>query len=110
MRPLMLWAVLATFATAAPRFDITLAASARSEPVDGRLILVLSRQTSGEPRFQVSWDATTAQIFGIDVDGWKPGVVAHIDGSAAGHPLRTLGDLQPGTYTVQAVLNVYETF
>jgi hypothetical protein len=33
-----------------------------------------------------------------------------VDASAAGYPIRRLSDVPPGEYTVQAVLNLYETF
>ena len=108
---LFAWLTLLTsIAWAAPRFEITFSASARSTPVDGRLILVVSKNPSSEPRFQIGMSPDTQQIFGIDVDGWKPGTPATIDASAIGHPLRSLRELAPGAYRVQAVLNVYETF
>jgi len=46
----------------------------------------------------------------MDVDGWNPGDTVEMPGGTSGSPLRTLADLSPGTYNVQAVLNVYETF
>jgi len=42
-----------TAAPASLRFDVRLLASARTEPVDGRLIVVVSKKLEGEPRFQV---------------------------------------------------------
>lgn len=94
----------------APRFEITYAAEAHPGPVDGRLVLVIAADGDEEPRLQVGWLLETAQIFGVDVEGWPPGRVKVIDGSAPGHPLETLGELEAGTYHVQALLNVYETF
>ncbi len=108
MRAVFLWAILSVAAAAIPRFDITYASKAG--PLDGRLILVISKNLDGEPRYQVSWGIRTQQIFGIDVDGWKPGDAAHIGDGALGHPLHSVGELKPGKYNVQAVLNVYETF
>jgi hypothetical protein len=110
MRFVAVLACLATCAFAAPRFDVQFAPEAKAEAVDGRLIVVVSKKTDGEPRLQVSWGIDTQQVFGVDVDGWKPGDVARVDAAAAGHPLASLRDLPPGTYTVQAVLNIYETF
>lgn len=49
-------------------------------------------------------------VFGVDVDGLKPGQAALVDEHAAGYPVRTLADLKPGEYIVQAVLHRYETF
>jgi hypothetical protein len=49
-------------------------------------------------------------VFGVTVDGWKPGSALTIGDNAAGYPRASLKDVPPGEYTVQAVLNVYETF
>jgi len=80
--------------------------------VDGRVILLIaSADDESEPRFQLrSEPARSAQGFGVDVEGWEPGEAAVIDGSTFGHPIERLADLPAGEYTVQAVLNVYETF
>src|SRR5712692_10518743 len=87
--------------SAAPRFEVTFAASTRSAPVDGRLIVVISKNPALEPRFQIGMSPDTQQIFAIDIDDWKPGTIATIDASAMGHPLRSLRDLPPGGYRVQ---------
>lgn len=95
---------------AAPRIQVRLAPEAGAAARDGRLILVVSKQMQGEPRFQVGWGLNTQQIFGKDVDGWQPGSSVEMGPDTPGAPLHTLADLPPGTYNVQAVLNVYETF
>ena len=46
----------------------------------------------------------------MDVEGWAPGAPAVLDASASGYPLHSLADVTPGTYYVQAVLNVYTRF
>jgi hypothetical protein len=107
MRTSLLLAVLAGLLHAAPRIQVKLSGSA---PRDGRLIVVASKDMAGEPRFQVTWGLDTQQIFGKDVDGWKPGDSVEMGADTPGAPLHTLGDLPPGTYNLQAVLNVYETF
>ena len=109
MRCAVLCALMAAIVHAAPQFQIRFSEQARSTPVDGRLILVVSKETKGEPRFQVTWGLETQQIFGVDVDDLKPGQSRTIDASAAGHPLKSLTDLPAGDYNIQAVLNVYET-
>ena len=101
--------LLASVGVAAPRFDVSFSSRTRSTAVDGRVILIVSRELKGEPRFQVTWGTDTQQIFGLDVDGWRPGDTVRIDSAAAGHPLRSIRELPAGTYNVQAVLNVYET-
>src|SRR4051794_17262049 len=110
MRVPMLGLVVAFSLAAAPGFQIRLGSGTRTAPVDGRLIVVVSKRLEGEPRFQVAWGLETQQIFGMDVDGWNPGDTVAMRGSTPGAPLRTLADLPPGTYNIQAVLNVYETF
>ncbi len=53
---------------------------------------------------------TTQIVFGTDVDGWKPGSHTVVGEAATGYPIRKLSQLKPGEYTVQALLNRYETF
>jgi hypothetical protein len=71
---------------------------------------MISADTAGEPRTQVSGSVATAQVFGVDVDGWKPGETRYVDASAFGYPLRSLNQLKAGRYRVQAMINRYETF
>lgn len=59
---------------------------------------------------QINDSAKTQQVFGIDVDGLKPGQRAVIDGGAFGYPVRSLNYIPPGKYFVQALLHKYETF
>src|SRR5688500_16247285 len=99
--------------TAAPVFHISFPAARSSQPLDGRLLLILSADSTSEPRFQVSDAASTAQIFGVNVDGWKPATLAAIDSRVFGYPLPSLeviSQLKPGRYRIQALLNRYETF
>ena len=49
-------------------------------------------------------------MFGIDVEGLKPGQAATVNATAFGYPKRSLRDLPTGDYYVQAVLHIYETF
>ena len=101
--------LFATLASAAPHFDVTFTSAARAAPADGRLLLVIAARPVPEPRFQVGWDVGTAQVFGLDVEDWKPGDTIRIDERVTGYPLANLRDLRPGRYFVQAVLHVYET-
>jgi len=102
--------IVASSLAAAPGFEIRLGRGLRTTPVGGRLILVVSKNMQDEPRFQVTWSLGTQQIFGMDVDGWEAGETREMSSSTRGWPLRTLADLQPGKYNVQAVFNVYENF
>jgi hypothetical protein len=63
-----------------------------------------------EPRFQVSDGPNTQQIFGINVDGLKPGEGAIVDQKVLGFPRKTLLEIPRGEYWVQALLHKYETF
>jgi hypothetical protein len=93
------------------RFEISFPESESAKPLDGHILLGISADKSSEPRFLLKEaEATSAQFFGLDVDGWKPGVPATMDSTALGYPLVSLGQLPAGDYYVQAVLNVYETF
>jgi hypothetical protein len=77
---------------------------------DGRLLLLLSNNDKSEPRNQISDGPGTQLIFGVDVEGMKPGDEIIIDEKAFGFPVRTLSDVPKGEYFVQALINRYETF
>lgn len=94
----------------AQSFEVLLPKSMSEKPLDGRLLLMLSTSTSGEPRFQISDDEKTQQVFGVDVDQWQPGTKKKIDVKAFGYPVETLKKIQNGTYRVQVLLHIYETF
>lgn len=92
------------------RVAITFAADQSREPLDGRLLLMISNDDSNEPRFQIVDGPKSQVAFGLDVDGWKPGADAIVDRRVLGYPIDSLADIPPGTYTVQALLHKYETF
>jgi hypothetical protein len=94
----------------AQQLRVTLPTSRASAPLDGRVLFFISADTTGEPRFQVGDGVGTAQVFGVDVDGLRPGSSATLDASAFGYPLSSLRELPPGRYRVQALINRYETF
>jgi len=80
-------------------------------PLDGRMLLMISDDASREPRFQISSRNSDAQlIFGLDVDGLNPGDAAVFDASVFGFPLKSMAEIPPGEYVVQALLHKYETF
>ena len=61
--------MLAAAPAAAVEFAVSFDSAVRAEPVDGRLLLILSTDDESEPRFQLSWDMTrTMQLFGVDVE------------------------------------------
>ena len=93
-----------------PRFSVTFPAARSSAPIDGRVLVYLSADTTKEPRFGASDAVTTAQVTGVDVDGWRPGAPVTVDATAFGYPVESLRDLSPGRYRVQAMVNRYQTF
>jgi hypothetical protein len=96
---------------AGPRFVVSYPARHGAGPFDGRVLLLVSADDSKEPRFLISdTSLQSQQVFGVDVNGWKPGQEAVVDGSVLGYPAESLRDLKAGTYSVQALLHKYETF
>jgi hypothetical protein len=92
------------------RFSVSFAGEQSAEPLDGRILLLLSTDGSAEPRTQISDSPRTQMIFGLDLDGLKPGQSVIVDDAAYGYPVRYLHDVTPGEYFVQVVLHRYETF
>ncbi|MHC5065749.1 MAG: hypothetical protein ACYTG5_17435, partial [Planctomycetota bacterium] len=92
------------------RFTISFPADRSAEALDGRLLLMLSKDGTAEPRFQINDGAKGQQIFGIDVDGLAPGESAIIDEQVFGYPRASLSEVATGDYWVQAILHRYETF
>jgi len=97
-------------ALVAQSISVTFPREVSAQPLDGRLLLCLSTDPSDEPRNQIDDTPRTQLVFGLTVDGWQPGKPAIVDASASGYPIRSLKDVPPGEYYVQAVLNKYETF
>ena len=91
-------------------FSVSFTRAQSEQPIDGRLLLLLSTDPSGEPRMQINDSPQTQMIFGMDVDAMRPSQPVAIDDSAFGYPVRYLHDVPPGEYTVQVVLHRYETF
>jgi len=91
-------------AAQAPRFEVVVSSEVRSEPVTGRLILVVAKTREPEPRYQVS--PSGAAMFAVDLDQVAAGRISTIDTTSLGYP-GGLADLPEGKYWVQAVVNVY---
>lgn len=92
------------------RFEVYVSPSVEAEPLDGRMLLLLSQRGDSEPRFHVVSRRAPEPLFGVDVEGLAPGEAAVVDGSTLGYPIERLGEVPPGEYYVQAVLNRYTTF
>lgn len=93
-----------------PRFAITIPAGDSGHALDGRMLVMLSTDSTKEPRFQIVDGDDTQQVFGVDVDSVRAGSTVIVGDSARGYPLRRLADVPAGDYWVQALLHRYETF
>jgi hypothetical protein len=97
-----------------PRSRLDLAVMVSSnverEPVDGRLLFLISTSDGTEPRFQVRAGADAIQVFGRDVEGLPPEETVVLDEETFGYPYPSLAELPPGDYVVQVVLHRYESF
>lgn len=101
--------------SAAPAITVTVPTASFPQGMStltGHLIVVFSKRSKGEdePRHQVQEQYDSAQAFGVDVEGLRPGGTVIINNTTAGYPLRHLADVPSGEYFVQAVFNVYEPF
>lgn len=92
------------------RFKISFTKEMAEQAQDGRLLLLISNNDKAEPRNQINDGLTTQLVFGVDVEGMKPGDEISIDENAFGFPIRSINDLPKGNYFVQGLLNRYETF
>ena len=99
--------VFAPVSAHAQRIEVTIPGAA---PLHGHVILVIAKRAQPEPRNQLSENYMSAQGFGVDVDGAAPGSTVVVDAKTFGYPRKSLTDLDPGDYFVQAVFNVYENF
>ena len=91
-----------------PRFEISFPASAHSGPITGRVYVMISRQGEREPRLEIG--RTGIPLFGRDVEKLAAGKNVVLDGSDLGTPVKSLSEIPPGDYYVQAVVNIYSEF
>jgi hypothetical protein len=105
-------ALISAAPAGATGFKVSFPKAASAKPLDGRLILIVSPKATPEPRLQVDLEGTlrTPWFFGQNVDAMAPGAAVAISPQAIGWPPDKLAALPDGDYTVQAVLNRYETF
>src|SRR5262245_61249983 len=71
------------------RFTISFPAARSAQPIDGRVLLFISDDGKTEPRTQSDQYRanSTRPIFGVDVDGLKPGQTVTIDEQTFGWPV-----------------------
>ena len=54
-------------------FEISFSKELSATPIDGHILLIISKNDKQEPRFGVGEGVESQQAFGVDVDGWQPG-------------------------------------
>ena len=91
------------------RIEISFPASLEAGPLDGRVILVISRRDTPAPMFANQRGNDAQPMFGVDVEGLQAGRPAVIDAATRGWPVESLRDLPAGDYYAQAVFNRYTT-
>ena len=91
-------------------FEVTLPTSLSDQALDGRLLLLISKNNDAEPRFQIADGPNSQLAFGIDVENFGGNNTATFDAAVFGYPLKSIADIPKGAYYVQALLHVYETF
>jgi hypothetical protein len=90
------------------RFEIRVPASVRSEPLTGRVYVIISSDSTRDPRTQVARVGTP--LFGHDVERLAPGAPAVVTGTDLGTPVFDMADIPPGDYWVEPFVNVYSEF
>lgn len=102
--------LVAASAFAQSRIAVSFPKDQSEAALDGRVLVILSARFDRQPCFDVGSGKDTAQVFGIDVEGLRPGEPTTLDASVFGYPIRTLAEVPAGEYFVQALLHRYETF
>lgn len=95
---------------ASPLFEVRFATALETESLDGRLLLMLSKDSLPEPRFQINDSNETGIIVGKNVHQWKSNEKESFNETHLAYPINKMGDLESGTYFVQALLHKYDTF
>src|SRR5947209_7812615 len=69
---------------------VSLASSASSVPMTGRLFVIFARSDTREPRFLAGSYGGSVPFYGVDVSAWKPGTTATVDAKVLGFPFDDL--------------------
>jgi len=94
------------------RFAVSFPSFVREEPASGRLVVYLVRDGSSIPERRPPGSGPffddPQPMFGMDVEELGPGQTVIVDDGAASFPV-PMSRLSPGTYRVQAVLDMRRT-
>ena len=89
------------------KFEISFSSEVHSEPITGRVYVMISKNERREPRFQVG---RGVPFFGKDIKDLKPEEGVIIDKDVFGYPLESIKDIPPGEYYIQGFVNIYTEF
>ena len=103
-------AILSCTSNDAVMIEVSYDATLGTEGFDGRLLVMITKDTLSEPRFQINDTNQTGIIVGKDVQQWSPNTSESFSKQTLAYPIETLADLEAGDYFVQALLHKYETF
>ncbi len=88
------------------RFEIAMRSGLVEAPQNGRLFVIMSRNSQPEPRLLIGdTGVDSPPIVARDIEGFASGVVAALDRSAAIFPIESLDRIAAGDYFVQAVFD-----
>ena len=93
-----------------PIIEVTYDGKLSEGPFDGRLLVLISKDDSKEPRFQINDTNDSGIVVGKNVNQWESGQIEIFNSSTEAYPIENLADLETGTYYMQALLHKYETF
>lgn len=108
----LLLAMMAWSCTSDPsqELEVSIDPGLQAELKDGRLLLIFSTNHENEPRFGISDNVGTNQVFGMDFENYEAGNTLSFDPKSLGYPIESLAEMPDGEYTVQAFIQKYETF
>ena len=91
-------------------FKISYDTALATEGLDGRLLLMITKDTLKEPRFQINDTNETGILIGKNVQQWTSDQEEFFTSSTLAYPIENLNELESGEYFVQALLHKYDTF
>lgn len=93
-------------AETALRFEVTVGKGLLAGPTDGRVLVVLGKRASPEPRLTIgNTDSGSPPVIAADGDKLVAGGQVVLDGKCVTYPMERLGELPRGEYHVQAVFD-----
>lgn len=92
------------------KVKVDIAPELEAELKDGRLLLIFSTDSTAEPRFGISDNVETNQVFGMDFENFEEGKFLVLDPESFGYPIEKLENLEEGDYYVQAFIQKHDTF